>query len=363
MGKQMKAALAAAAAGALWSGDAVAASPPPAPIYRELKDWVLACDNTRACFAKFVFDEMGKRPSDADPGYLSVTREAGSNGKLTVTLQGNEHTPDPTEFRLDGRPLRAFPWRRDDGEETASLTGQDAAGFLKTIRDGALLTYWPAENAPWVSLRGVTATLLAMDEAQGRVDGQTALVRTGPAPASAVPPPAPLPVVRATPARTPLPNAAAFAATVRRSQAATLAKHQCETEMAQADEAYALNDTDAIALIGCMQAAYQSSVLLFRAPRSDPAKARLVALPLQPTLSPDTATDGEYTEGEWDAKAASFTESAKGRGLADCGVSSSWVFDGQDFHLSSFNRLSRCGGGPVAGDWPTLWRTRVVTVR
>jgi hypothetical protein len=367
MGTRITTALAALAAGAIWGGDASAATPAPVPVYRELRDWILACDNTRACFAKFDFDEeTGKRPSDGDPGYLSVTRDAGPDGELTVALQGDEHAPDPAGFRLDGRPLPAFPWRRDDGEQTASLTGQDAVRFLKTIRNGALLTYSPAEDAPWVSLRGMSAALLAMDEDQDRLGSQTALIRTGPAPASAVPPPAPLPVLRAAPARTPLPNAKAFAAAVRRSQAKLIAADgYCQPEMKEADQAFALNDSEAIVLIGCMQAAYQASVLLFRAPRADPAKARQVIFPPQPTVDPKLVAEqgGAYiAEDGWDPKTASFSESAKGRGLADCGSSSTWTFDGKDFHLSSYNALNRCGGGPP-GDWPTLWRTRVVTVR
>ena len=48
---------------------------------------------------------------------------------------------------------------------------------------------------------------------------------------------------------------------------------------------------------------------------------------------------------------------AKGRGLADCGESAAWAFDGQDFRLQRYHRLGWCRGGNP-GDWPTLWRTR-----
>jgi hypothetical protein len=85
-------------------------------------------------------------------------------------------------------------------------------------------------------------------------------------------------------------------------------------------------------------------------------------MPLEPTADPKNTTDenlGEYVSGEWDAKTATFSESSKGRGLADCGTSSGWTFDGAAFQLSSYSAQIRCGGGPP-GDWPTLYRTRVV---
>lgn len=362
-GRIRSAAIAALLAAACCTAAAAPASAAQ-PVYREIKDWVLACDNTRACVAKFVADESAPRPSEGDVGYLEVTREGGPSGKLVVALQGDEHAPDPSTFRLDGKPLNgAFPWRRDEGEQTTSLTGADAARFLKAVRDASLLTYTSAKDAPWVSLSGMTAALLAMDEDQGRLGGVTALVRAGPAPASAVPPADPLPVVHADPARTPLADPKAFAAAVRRSQKALLARHDiCQPEMARDDAAYALDDAEAVVILGCYQAAYQSSVLLLRAPRTAPEKARQVIFPAQPTVDPKLAADqdGEYVEGDWDPKTASFTEHAKGRGLADCGESSTWTFDGKDFRLTQFNSLTRCGGGPVAGDWPMLWGARVV---
>jgi hypothetical protein len=345
---------------ATW-GHSMAATPERGaqPVYKQIKDWIVACDNTRACVAKFVPDEMGKRPSEGEPGYLEISREPGPHGRLVLVFQGDQATPDPSTFRLDGKPIASLSWRRDDGETTASLKDADAARFVAAVRDGALIAYSPAKDAPWVSLSGMTAALLAMDDAQGRVGGETALIRRGPAPTASVPPAPPLPVVRAAPAREPLENAPAFAAAVRRSQAALLDKHDCE-KVARDDQAFGLNPAEAIVIIGCRQAAYQSSMLLFRAPRGAPAKARLVVFPPQPGLDAKAvaAQDGEYVEGEWDPKTATFSEHAKGRGIADCGESSAWVFDGRDFHLASFNYQELCGGPP--GDWPTLFRAKVV---
>lgn len=328
-----------------------------APEYREIKDWVLACDNTHACVAKYLAASDG---GDGG-GYLSVERAAGPNGGLTVTIETVEGdtAPDPTTLRLDGRSLPGFTWKIDAKAQAATLAGDAALRFIRAIRDGGAISFSRTKDAPLVSLTGMKAALLAMDENQGRLGGETALIRLGPKPASAVPVAAPPPVVHAAPARGPLPGAAAFAAQVRRARADILGQHDCDAGQASQDEAGPLDAANALVVLGCQEAAYQGSVLIFIAPRNAPAKARQLILPLEPPLSAsDTSTDGEYTEGEWDPKTATFSQSAKGRGIADCGESTVWTYDGKAFVLSTYNAQPRCGGPP--GDWPTLYRTRTV---
>jgi hypothetical protein len=77
-----------------------------------------------------------------------------------------------------------------------------------------------------------------------------------------------------------------------------------------------------------------------------------------PATVGDQPNQGFHTEVEWDAEHATVFEAAKGRGLADCGSSTSWVFDGTDFRLAEASRMNRCAGGPP-GDWPTVYRSKV----
>jgi hypothetical protein len=78
-------------------GPASATTIPYAPVlgaqpeYREIKDWVLACDNTHACFAKYDAADDGS----GGGGYLSVARDAGPNGKLAVTIRRTASCPAP----------------------------------------------------------------------------------------------------------------------------------------------------------------------------------------------------------------------------------------------------------------------------
>jgi len=351
-------------------GVAVTAAPAPSllgapPVYLEVKDWVLACDNTRVCFAKYdVADD-----ANAGGGYLSLARDPGPAGGLVVSLEATADgaVPDPRTLTLDGQPLPANPaWKIDANAQTATLDGAAAPAFVHAIANGKALAYSDGQTTTTVSLNGMTAALLAMDQDQGRLDGVTALARRGAKPASAVPAALPVPTLHAAPAAKPLAGAAAFAAEVRKVQAVLLRQHDCEADTTQDDKAAALNDQDAIVLLGCVQGAYQASVMTFRAPRNAPRKAVQLIMPIQPTMKPSDippGSSGEYVaEDGWDAKTATFTESAKGRGMADCGQSTEWVFDSAAFHVDSFNRLDRCGGGPP-GDWPTIYRTTISSVK
>ena len=116
----------------------------------------------------------------------------------------------------------------------------------------------------------------------------------------------------------------------------------------------------AIVLLGCGRFAYQTSVLAFVVPRGRPELARPLTL-VTPGQSADPETSGEYTGGSYDPDSRVFGVFEKGRGMADCGESAEWTWDGKAFHLSALARQQRCGGGP--GDWPVLFRSRTVPIR
>src|SRR4051812_47239397 len=61
---------------------------PAEPLYRELKDWIIGCDNVRACRIKFVRAQGVEHP-DLDAyayGDMSVAREPGPAGQVVVTV-------------------------------------------------------------------------------------------------------------------------------------------------------------------------------------------------------------------------------------------------------------------------------------
>lgn len=354
---------------------AFAQSRAPEPVYRELKQWILGCDNTRRCTARFVRSEFAPPASlrGRDLGLMNVTRDGGATGALTVRLsvpsEYDEDTRqktltrfDPSRMQLDGQPLapRLDPPRRAGPVSEHVLTGPAALQFLTALQGGSLLALTNRPDSPLISLEGLTEALVAMDQAQGRTNNVSALIHgAGAGPASATPPALAAPLIKAAPALAPLPGAADIAAQVRRSQARVLRRHECDLRRTD-DVAARLNDKEVVVLLKCNTGAYQGYVLAFRANLSNLSAARILRLPKPGFLDEGSGDDfaGEYGAGAYDPATATFTQKSYGRGIGDCGTSARWAFDGKDFHLAELSYQDRCGGVP--DDWLTLYRTRVL---
>ncbi|WP_161790441.1 DUF1176 domain-containing protein, partial [Inquilinus limosus] len=158
------------------------AAPPDLPLYREFRDWQTACDNTGRCEAKGFSREEG---SDAI-SVVRVTREAGPAGAIEIVLESDTGF-DRADIRIAGGGSKRGGPRVDptlwSGESAGDGGGQlmlrDPAGavaFLSGLRNADSLRLGKAGT---VSLDGMTAALLAMDDAQGRVGTATALIRRG----------------------------------------------------------------------------------------------------------------------------------------------------------------------------------------
>ncbi len=328
------------------------------PVYREIGDWLIACDNTRGCLARHAPDPAQER-AEVEPENIGmdIVRQAGPNGAITVRAWADRPL-DPARFHVSGAALLSrLPWRPGDDGENATLSGDPARRFIRAIVDAPRLMLGSTGTAH-LSLRGLAAVLLTMDEAQGRIGNASALMRPGPAPASATPPPAPRPIVRTGPPAPPLRNQKALVAAVRKFHSGIFAGHECDREPDGEDAAYPLTTSDAIVVLGCSRYAYQTSVLVFRTPRDRPSAAMLLKLPDPPAAPPaDDDSVGEYIEGAYDPDSRIFSEFSKGRGIADCGSATEWAFDGRVFRISAFRWQARCGG-TMPGDWPVLYRTR-----
>ncbi|WP_420225124.1 DUF1176 domain-containing protein [Pigmentiphaga litoralis] len=372
--------------------DASAQAPPaPAvPLYQESKDWILACDNTRFCEAKGF--------SDAESAVMRISRGAGPTGTLTVEIDvpDTAESPDVTAFRLDGRrlDLKTISWSPDDatGQGQATLVTADndsAYRLLRRIRDGRVLSLGDTRSAPAVPLHGLAKVLKVMDDVQSRSGNETALTQPGHGGVAALAAAPAAPALRGAPPPPALPaaEARALAAGVRQAMRGSDALAACDAR-APTDVAVALTGHDALVMVECARASYQSSYVIFRVPRGEPAAAQVLTLALPPgleagaapaagatlqlanatsdrmqaapvALAPTASADptGRMTEPTYNPRTATLASVSKGRGLADCGIRAEWRFDGQAFMPSAYRQQIRCGGG-APGDWPTLWRTR-----
>jgi hypothetical protein len=322
---------------------AAAAAPQPAQL-KGFQDWTVGCDNGRACHAVGLVPE----PWPDDALTMSVRRgpEAGALPVISFELGS---VGDAASLSADGRRLAARLIGGPDGE--TRVAPADTAEVVAALRSASGLRLHGADGKALgtVSLKGASAALLYMDEAQRRVGTPTALVRRGPAAATAVPPP--LPVVVALPrmrARGQVLGAAALQALRR--------KHGCtidEVGGPEEAEIAALSAGQTLLLLACGSGAYNVSYVPFIVGRG--GRAELAAF----DISPEWWDDGKpvLVNAGWDAERGLLTAFSKGRGLADCGTGSEFAWDGTRFRLVQQEEMDECRG---SRDYITTWRARVV---
>jgi hypothetical protein len=210
-----------------------------------------------------------------------------------------------------------------------------------------------------VSLDGLAAAVLRLDDQQQRIGGVTAIAKPGPWPASRVPASPVLPRIpyRRIKATLTAGERARLIAATRTDQKAVFKQEDCEADLTNIDpEAHALDERQALVFIPCIMGAYQASSLAFIVPRAGGHTKRLI-MPL-----PYRGNDREqpvtayFTNQDFDPQRGMLSTSAKGRALADCGMAASWIWNGNAFLLARLEVQKSCGGVEV-GDWPALFRS------
>jgi hypothetical protein len=341
--------------GCLFSHQANAATALSSTRYADFNDWTVACDNAGDCKA-IGFDE------NAVSLAMHIYRAAGPDGKISISIMGGGSQP-LNRFTLDGKRLDLSPqvWTssREDGYKI-SLNNPDAAvKFIASIRNAQRIGFYNSdtpENS--LSLKGLSASLLLIDEIQGRLGSQQAFARKGSRSEASIPAPQPLPKLKAATYRgKTIDNVQAkkIVIATRKQQAAVLTKETCDIfdKADNYDEVSLLSATEVIVLLECSRGAYQSYFLAFRAPLNNLKKTSLLRLPGLPGEAPETSIGN----AGYDSKNATLSSYGKGRGIFDCGESISWVFDGKAFQLSQYSMQKRCGGMNAPGEFPALWRS------
>lgn len=325
------------------------AVPEPVPLYREIKDWVVACDNLRGCQAlsapeSFNYNSLG----------LHLQRDAGAQAPLRLYLRDTEQR-EFSPLLLDGKPLAnaaALQQVNRDGEALLMAEGASAQALLTELRNGEQLRMdVKGEDEAQVSLSGLSAALLLMDAVQGRVETRSALYRPGTRADSEVPDAPQAPRLRAYPSVTPLGEDESRA--IAEAVMAQTRSQWIEEDMDSKPEAeaFALSEHEALVIIRTWCAAYNCDFAVFRVNRQPPyaeQDLQLEPLPLD--------HDGLSGWVSYEPKTGELAYLYKGRGIADCGEAGSWRFDGARFQLASFSFMGRCAGGNP-GEWPELWRT------
>ncbi len=317
------------------------------PIQREFRDWVLTCDNLRSCIAE-----------GADAGnptlVVRISRAGGPQGTASLRLDGTDIGIALSALRVDDRALTINPlqWTADEDEGVRawiSTNPDTIREFIAEVGNGKRLRLGQSGS----SLDGFAAAILAMDEAQGRIDTVTAWRKPGPKPADAVPAPTRPPMQKAMPFLGPGPTPAQTRALIAAATAlANDERSDCDVTYRDEPEKQVarITATDALVLLECGRGAYQSGFRAYRGPIEAPVQLRQISLrstPGRPEMS-------WLMDADYDAVTGTLSHFAKGRGLADCGESASWLFNGSEFVLESLAIETRCQG--VRLDFPALWR-------
>ena len=321
--------------------------------YDTYKSWLVACDNTLVCVAKGVSESE-------PPAEIRITRQPGGAGDILMEIRsGARFTLG--DVRIDGKPvvLAKSSWRIASDHETTTATSHDLSTIrtlVGQLRNAEKLAIGKEGD---VQLDGFAAAILRLDDRQGRIGGVTSIARPGPTEASRVTPGPSTPRIPARPITESLASSEALRliSLVRSTQKSIFAKEDCQSDIHPMEtEAYALDARRAIVFIPCLMGAYQGSSLAFIADRNGTAVRRLTAPAPFLGRDPHESVVDEFTESEFDPKTGMLTIVAKGRGLADCGFSASWIWNGQTMVLISMTYQDACGG-VEAGDWPTLFRS------
>lgn len=307
-------------------------------------DWAVGCDNTALCTMASLGPERGEFPAVT----MTVLRQPGPAGAVDLSFETAE----------DGEPVRAVAVAVDSQRiALPALNGAVATRVAAAMANGASLTVSEAgdRERARVSLKGASAALRWIDVQQGRERTVTALVAKGTKPASAVPERRPAPVIETVaPTGTAAQSTKTQLAVMRRLAA-------CEDpRLARSDlikpEAHALGGGATLVMLPCSVGAYNLSSALFviRGSSVVPAKADA------PTGFGPTPAAGEdrltsVVNGEW--RGGELTSYAKGRGLGDCGVRQTLVWDGERLRLSEQSEMGECRGNP---HYITTWRAQVV---
>lgn len=326
----------------------VQAAAAPAPVEpRTFRDWTVACDNGRRCQAIGLHPDALAEQAET-PRLLLLERGPEANAAPTFRLLDTDG--QPARVLIDGRPVDARVTQLDGGH---GIEPRDLATFLTALRSGSRLDVHGANGAALgrVSLSGLSAAMLHMDEAQRRLGTVTALVRTGARPAATVPAPPPLPVIQLAPRTAERPiaiSAARIAQLARESGCAAESRGQGSVETD------ALGGGRTLVLLPCGAGAYNFSSVPYIARRQS-GRIVIDPAPFDTPLSSLEREEGRryLVNAGWDPQERTLGDFSKGRGLGDCGVRSSYGWDGQRFRLVYRETMGECRGSLV---YLTTWR-------
>lgn len=340
---------------------------------KEFRDWWAACDNLRNCSAYGFDTELSGR------GYLRIARDGAPSAKPIISLVVSVDEGVTFKLAFDDPALPGLPGDAQTGEEIdaadmrrITLSESDNAdtliASLRKAKELVITRIDPPgrksdEQVSKISLNGVVAALLWLDEQQKRLDTTTALIRRGHKPVSSIPAQPKAPVIAAAKG---LSGAAADRTPSERDEAAIKKKAltQCgEDDEGELEDASALSADTFLYPIRCPGAsgAYNHSYTFLIAKAGQPQSAHTPKFrwPANPGEKDKDADSEDFlVNPDFSNVDMTMRTFNKARGIGDCGDEERWVYDGRNFRLAEVKTMPNCRGVP-SEDWPTTYRAAV----
>ncbi|VUS58983.1 DUF1176 domain-containing protein [Klebsiella spallanzanii] len=329
-----------------------------APAQQLFSDWLVTCNNQNFCVARNVGLHHGL--------VMTLTRSAGAatNASLRIELGGVGNpvaalAPIAPRLQLDGKPLALGDKHWQIADKLLKTDDSDTIGaFLHQVQTAKTITL---ENGlQTLSLQGLKAALLFIDNRQKRVGSETAWVGKGEEPPLSVPPaPALRLVTKIDMAQSPLSrdelnDLMDYGNERMNSSACSLDPFRREVRVA------ALTDDKVLLMTSCEAGAYNTIWLAWLVSRQRPYVAHPVRLTLPFQPPGEALREVELVNASYDDRRQELVALDKGRASGDCGTQTRWRYDGQRFSLVRYAQQPQCDNWQGPDAWPTLWVTRSV---
>lgn len=321
---------------------------------KTFRDWTAVCDNLNTCVA---FATPAADAAEVAWLRLERTGEAGAPVSMVIAVYA-EDDPNvgggPWFLDVDGKPVPGlgalYPVQDGSGYWRMEIPAANARALAIAARDGSVLKLTRRKKDPLtLSLSGGAATLIWIDEQQGRLGSPTALSRGAGTPKAITVPAMPGIAVGAAIAQTDLPKSVPAAVMRLLPDCEDMSDRQVEPLIARLAPGVVLYAPV------CSLGAYNAVHNLILAGEHGEG-ARTITLPLPTGYGGGGISDPMNLDYDPDTRIlGSF---AKGRGLGDCGDEIQWIWDGKAFQLLTARVMPFCSGVP-GDDWPSLYQAMV----
>lgn len=319
---------------------AAASASEPAPL-RTFTDWAVGCDNRRSCQA------VGLIPENEAAGMTMVIARAPETDAVPE-IRINIREAAATSLAVDGN---ALPVRMKVIDGVLRIDTRDTLSTIRAIRNGSRLSVLDhnKHTIGSVSLRGLTAALINMDDRQKRVGLLSAIGRPGKIPDSDVEPPPQLPNIVLPPRSAVAPRRLSRSEVAKRYRAL-----ECDVPepLSAESDTLRLDARTTLVIFACQRYAYNNASFALLVDES--GAIRDAEFDTSPGIG--EGNGNRVVNPSWDRATRRFSVFDKERGLGDCGVEQSYVWDGKRFRLVYEAIMNECRGST---DFIPTWRATV----